>query len=148
MRTLMWLLCLSAAVSLNAQTTSGPPSIVLLHGKVFTADPQKRWAEAVAMRGERIVAVGTNAEIAALATDKTKQYDVGGRVVIPGINDAHTHQSPLPAHFQISTSRDPTWEEVSLAVGSAVEESPGDFWVLGDIGPTLLRDPQATSGAL
>lgn len=148
MRKLTWLLCLLAAASLTAQPTSAPPSIVLMHGKVFTADPQKRWAQAVAIRGERIVAVGTDAEIAALATEKTTRYDLGGRVVIPGINDAHTHESPLPTHLQISTAHDPTWQDVSLAISSAVEESPGDFWIMGDIGPTLLRDPQVTADAL
>lgn len=156
MRNTTWLLCLLAAASLHAQTASVAPSstpskeptIVLLHGKVFTADPQKKWAEAVAIRDERIVAVGTNAEIMALATEKTRKIDLGGRVVIPGINDAHTHQSPLPPHFQVSAALDPSWDDIRAAVASAADETPRDFWIFADIGPTLLRDPQVTADAL
>src|SRR4051812_31546886 len=93
------LLTLSIASSLlptagRAQGRSAPPDVILVGGKVFTADTSHLWAEAVAIRGERIVAVGTTAEISALAGPRTHAVQLDGRVVIPGINDAHDHAPP------------------------------------------------------
>lgn len=65
------------------------PDLLLLNARIFTADPARPWAEALAIRGERIVAVGSDAEVSALATDRTARRDLGGRTVIPGLNDAH-----------------------------------------------------------
>lgn len=65
------------------------PDTVLLNGRVFTANPAQPWAEAVGIRGDRVIAVGTTAEVSALASSGTLTRDLGGRVVIPGFNDAH-----------------------------------------------------------
>ena len=67
------------------------PDLVLLGGKVFTSDTARPWAEAVAIRGERIVAVGTTSDLRRLAGPSSRVIDVGGRVVVPGFNDAHDH---------------------------------------------------------
>src|SRR5258706_1053226 len=84
-----------------------PPDLIIHHAKVFTTDPAHRSAEAVAIRGNRIVAVGTNAEVMALAGDGTKRVDAGGRVVIPGFNEPHTHQGPRPSGFECSMTQYP-----------------------------------------
>ncbi len=67
------------------------PDLVLVHGKIWTENPRQPEAEAVAILGNRIVAVGTSAEIAKLAGPATKVVDVAGRRVVPGFNDAHVH---------------------------------------------------------
>jgi adenine deaminase len=72
------------------------PDIVLLNAKVFTTDLACRYAEAVAIAGERILAIGATNEIAAIADAHTRRFDLRGRVVIPGINDAHFHHTPDP----------------------------------------------------
>ena len=72
-------------------TSQQAPDLVLLGGKVFTSDTARPWAEAVAIRAERIVAVGTTAAVRRLAGPSTRIIDVGGRVVVPGFNDAHDH---------------------------------------------------------
>ena len=78
-----------------AAESAGPsqqaPDLVLLGGKVFTSDTARPWAEAVAIRGDRIVAVGTTPDIRRLAGPSSRVIDVGGRVVVPGFNDAHDH---------------------------------------------------------
>lgn len=130
----------------GAQTAA--PDLIIHHGKVFTADPAHRWAEAVAIRGKRIVAVGANAEITALAGDATKRVDAGGRVVVPGFNDAHTHQGPQPDGLALSLDSDPTWALASAGLVNAAEETSGDFWIFGTIGPKLLADPAVTAQAL
>ena len=131
-----------------ASAQDAAPDLIVHHGRVFTADPSHRWAEAVAIRGNRIVAVGRTTEIAALAGDTTKRVDAGGRVVVPGFNDAHTHQGPRPDGLRLALDHDPTWAVVSAALVNAAEETPGDAWVYGTIGPKLLADPSVTAQAL
>src|SRR3954451_17120910 len=125
-----------------------PPDLIIHHAKVFTGDPAHRSAEAVAIRGNRIIAVGTDAEVTALAGDRTKRVDAGGRVVVPGFNDAHTHQGPRPKGFSLSLDQDATWPLVSAALNNATEETPDNMWVYGTIGPKLLADPSVTAQAM
>jgi predicted amidohydrolase YtcJ len=124
------------------------PDLIIHHAKVFTDDPAHRFAEAVAIQGNKIVAVGTNADITAMAGDKTKRIDAGGRVVVPGFNDAHTHQGPRPEGFGLSVDDDATWPLVSAALAGAVDETPGDVWIYGTVSAKLLNDPAATAQAL
>lgn len=67
------------------------PDLVLSNGKIITVDERFSIAEAVAIRGERIVAVGTSQQIAALAGVGTRTIDLRGRAVIPGLIDNHMH---------------------------------------------------------
>lgn len=67
------------------------PDRILLNGKIITVDDQFHIAEALAISGERIVAVGSSAEIRALADEETEIDDLGGRTVIPGLIDNHNH---------------------------------------------------------
>lgn len=65
--------------------------LVLLNGKIITVDADDRVAQAVAIAGNRIVAVGTNAEVERLAGPRTERIDLRGRAVTPGLIDAHAH---------------------------------------------------------
>jgi predicted amidohydrolase YtcJ len=67
------------------------PDFVLKNGKMITVDNRFTIAEAVAVRGERIVDVGTNDEIDALVGPETTVIDLEGRSVIPGLIDNHGH---------------------------------------------------------
>jgi hypothetical protein len=67
------------------------PDLILSNGKIITVDERFRIAQAVAIRGDRIVAVGTNQEIAQLAGRNTRRIDLMGRDVIPGLIDNHMH---------------------------------------------------------
>ena len=69
----------------------GAPDLLLVSGRVYTLDAAKPWAEAIAIRGDRIVAVGTNAEIRQAAGPRTRVIDLKGAFVTPGFNDAHVH---------------------------------------------------------
>jgi len=85
------------AAGIVAGTVLGvsPPAtvadLVLTNGRIYTVDGAKPWAEAVAIRGPRILAVGTSAEVTALAGSQTRTIDLAGAFVSPGFNDAHVH---------------------------------------------------------
>src|SRR5215471_17574934 len=67
------------------------PDLVLLNGKVITVDERFAIAKALAVRGDRLVAVGSNSDVARLAGPNTRRIDLRGRSVIPGLIDNHMH---------------------------------------------------------
>jgi predicted amidohydrolase YtcJ len=76
-----------SAVAAGAQTAD----LMLLNGRIHTLDPARPWAEAVAIAGDRIVAVGSSADVAARRGTATRVIDLRGRFALPGFNDAHVH---------------------------------------------------------
>ena len=106
--------------------------LILTHGRVYTLDPARPWAEAVACRDGRITAVGADAEIRALAGPGTQFIDCGGRLVLPGLTDAHVHFLAYAVRRkQVSlfglADVDSVRERVAAAVAAA---APGE-WVMG-----------------
>jgi predicted amidohydrolase YtcJ len=130
------------------------PDLVLLHGKIFTADSARPWVEGLAIHGERIVAVGSTAAMWALRGRSTRTIDLRGRVVIPGINDAHDHVSGASYGVIFSTSADPvSLPDPSLAqvvdsLRTLVRRTPPGTWLRTDVGMRLLGDPAARRDAL
>src|SRR5918995_2017177 len=120
-------LLLSAALTASAQ----PPQLILHGGKIFTADSDRPWAQAVAIRGERIVAVGADEEVLALRGAATRLMDLQGRTVIPGINDAHIHVWSayvwrLAAGRSVGTvgMSEPSLDEVLARISAELQSAP------------------------
>ncbi len=67
------------------------PDLILKNGRIWTGDSGQPWADAVAIRRNRIVAVGDNLQVAATAGPNTHVIDLSGRLTIPGFDDSHTH---------------------------------------------------------
>ena len=89
-QTLLLLLC--AVSMLPAQSPAvAPADIIVIHGRVYTENPKQPWAQAVAIRGEKIVAVGDDSEIEKMHGMSTKVIDAGGKLVLPGLVDCHVH---------------------------------------------------------
>ncbi len=151
-RTLTPLLAaLGTALCLVSLGLGQPPSpdVILVNGRVFTGDGSQPYVEALAIRGDRIAAVGTSANIESLAGPRTTRIDAGGRVVIPGINDAHYHLRVEPPLVSPPfKSRDPKWEEVKTAVAAATTQAPKGTLIRGETGAALLDDPRVTRAAL
>jgi predicted amidohydrolase YtcJ len=87
---------LAAAAAVSTGASAAAPGrdvadLVLKNGKLYTVDAARSWADAVAIRGERIIYVGTNHEAATYVGAKTKVVDLGGRFVLPGFHDRHVH---------------------------------------------------------
>ena len=78
-------------VGAQRDDNSGPVDLIIFNGKVYPADGGKTFAEAIAVRGNRILRVGSNREIKRLRRAQTTVIDAHGGAVVPGFNDAHTH---------------------------------------------------------
>ena len=84
--------------------------MVIINAKVLTIDKVNPSAQAIAIKGEYIIAVGTTSQISAMIDKgKTKVIDAHGRLVIPGFNDAHVHFGPLdPDYIELRYTTDPS----------------------------------------
>jgi predicted amidohydrolase YtcJ len=116
------------------------PDTILFNAKIFTANTAQPWAEALAIRGERIIAVGDNATITAQAGPSTRRLDLGGRTVVPGFNDAHVHVAPRPPGFEVSVPDEPSTAVVGQALASADKEAPPGQRLQVQIGAQVLDD--------
>jgi hypothetical protein len=91
-----YVLLLSAATFL-VQTPSSvwaqnnSPEQIFVHAKIFTADPQNPYAEAIAIRGDQIVAVGTLPDVAKSVSPSAERIDLDGKSLFPGFIDSHSH---------------------------------------------------------
>lgn len=129
---------------------SQPPDQILVNGRVFTGLPSTPWAEALAIKGDRILAVGRSQDILRMAGPSTRHVDLGGRVVVPGFNDAHTHFPTVSDAEVVGIGRalEPTCSRVLEAVTQAVQNEPSGRTVIVRIGTTAFFDPQCTPAAL
>jgi predicted amidohydrolase YtcJ len=85
-------LFLSSVLASNLLAQSKPTAdLIITNARVWTVDKANPTAQAVAVLGDRIVAVGSNADVAVLRGPTTKVIDAGGKLLLPGFNDAHVH---------------------------------------------------------
>ena len=68
-----------------------PADIMIVHAKIYTMDEKRPWAQSLAIRKGKIVAVGTDEEVGRLRGIGTKFIDAGGKLVLPGLTDCHIH---------------------------------------------------------
>ena len=95
---------MGASIVLGAQQAT--PDLILSNGKIITVDDRFSIAQAVAVRGDRIVAVGTDQEITQLAGPNTRRLDLQGRAVVPGLIDNHAHYQGEGAYWQLELRLD------------------------------------------
>jgi cytosine/adenosine deaminase-related metal-dependent hydrolase len=97
----------------SALAQQGDPDLILFNGKIFTGVEARPYVEALAIRGERIVATGDTKTIQAMAGPKTNAIDLHGGTAIPGINDAHHHFQLGPPEVDVDLQTpDPSWAQV------------------------------------
>jgi len=84
---------LVSSILMMQPQTSTPADLIMLSAKIWTGDPARPSAEALAARGGRIVAIGSNSDVAQLRGPKTRVLDAKGRRVVPGFIDSHTHMT-------------------------------------------------------
>lgn len=147
----------AAARPLHAQSrrpAAQPPTpdLILTGGKVFTADSARPWAEAVAVRGSRITAVGRTDEIERLAGPRTRRIALDGRVVVPGFIDAHDHLGA--AEYGVSFSMggepmpDPDPARVLDSLRAVAARTPPGRWLHATVGLRAIEDTATHRSAL
>ncbi len=113
-------------------TGNGPADLVFLSGPVHTVDPARTRASAVAVRGDRIIAVGHDAEVRDLIGPATEVVDLHGKLLIPGFQDAHVH--PVGGGLELAlcdlsaADTAEAYRELISAYAAAHPEAP---WITG-----------------
>jgi predicted amidohydrolase YtcJ len=108
------------------------PDLVLHNGTVITVDPRVPRARAVAIAGDRFLAVGDDDDILHLATSRTRRIDLGGRTVVPGFIDAHTHPALAGLlHVRYLDCGLPSISEIQGVVRASAADKAAGEWVLG-----------------
>ena len=115
-----------------AQKTSVPADTIVMHGRIYTVDDKHSWAKAIAIRGDKILAVGTDRELVRYRGGATKIIDVHGRLVLPAFTDCHVHfmdGSTSLQHIQLDDAK--TLAEIQQRVKAYAASHPKDPWILG-----------------
>ena len=130
---LLLALLLIAPSTLHAQSPkSSAVDTIVLRGKVYTLNVKQPWAQAVAIQGGKIVAVGSEGEIEKLRGSGTKIIDAGGRLVLPGFTDCHIHfmdGSLSLGRVNLEDAKDPP--DIQRRLREYAKSHPGSGWVLG-----------------
>lgn len=106
-------------------------SFVIVNARVWTGDPRRPWADAIAIEGDRIAAVGSSAEIRKLA-GAARVIDAKGAMVVPGFIDSHVHFVEGGARLSSVQLRDAwTPEEFTARIKAFAATVPAGTWILG-----------------
>lgn len=111
---------------------SGPIDLLIVNGRVYSADGSGTFAEAVAIRANQVLRIGSNRELKRLRGIGTTVIDAHGGAVLPGFNDSHAHVvAGGLAHGTLNLRSAGTLEEIEQAIRSYAEQHPSDDWIVG-----------------
>jgi len=135
--------------------TQQPADLVVTNARVYTSDVNRPTAQAFAVRGDRIVFVGSDRGALALAGPRTEKLDLGGKTVLPGLVDAHAHLLGLgQALRNVDLVGTRSYDEVIARVVARARAAPPGTWIRGrgwdqnDWGNTRFPTHQALSRAV
>lgn len=144
---LQLLLVGSSITSVAAAEKRAPAETIVVHGKIYTVNEEQEWAEAVAIRDGKIVAIGTDSEIQAFRGPSTHVIDAGGRLVLPGFEDCHIHfMDGSMGLVEVDLNGATTVAEIQKRVKAFADARPKDPWITGmgwtypTFGPVALPD--------
>jgi predicted amidohydrolase YtcJ len=146
LQTLLLVLCANSFTRAQGRIVEAA-DIIVVHGHVYTEDPKKPWAQAVAIYRGKIVAVGDDPEIERRRGMGTKVINAGGKLVLPGFVDCHIHfidGSFSLGRVNLEGAKDPA--DIQKRLRAYASEHPGDDWILGRgwnyamFGPEALPD--------
>ena len=128
MKKFVWLLlfCGVVGLSLSLQAQQTPADLILTNGKIITVNDTFQIAQAVAVRGSRIVAVGSNADITRMAGPNTQRIDLRGKSMVPGFIDNHAHFQEEGAYWTMELRFDgmDTRKKVLDAIAAKAKATP------------------------
>ncbi|MEO6868589.1 MAG: amidohydrolase family protein, partial [Ginsengibacter sp.] len=140
---LIFLILTGITIHFNASAQSA--DIILTNGKIFTSDTSKLYVQALAIKKNKILAVGNNHDIEKLASAKTKKIDLKGKTVVPGFNDAHDHLGFLipvgQSYITEFSVPGPSKQILIDTLLRLVKKATPHQWIQATIGLTVFNDP-------
>src|SRR5438552_3182997 len=127
-----WFLCVPVLLASALAQSRPAADLIVVNSKVWTSDKNRPTAQAVAVLGERIVAVGSNSQIEAWRDAKTRVIDAEGKLLLPGFNDAHVHfvSGGLQLdNVQLNDAKTP--EEFARRIGEQAKKTSKGQWIQG-----------------
>jgi predicted amidohydrolase YtcJ len=106
--------------------------VIVHHAKVYTVNANQPWAEAIAIQGDKIIAVGSEDDVEKLRKPKTKMVDAGGQLVLPGFVDCHIHfldGSLSLSRVNLEGAKDVA--DIQQRLREYAAKHPGKDWILG-----------------
>ncbi len=129
------------AAAMNA-APQPPTRLLLVNGKIWTGDPQHRFVQAVAVEGNRIVAVGSSDEVRKSSSSDAQVIDLHGRLAVPGLIDNHTHFVDGSLEISRVHLRDAaTPQEFARRIGQYAKQLPKGQWITGGEWDHTLWNP-------
>jgi predicted amidohydrolase YtcJ len=130
--TFLRLAALLAFVTTSLGAQARPADVVVLNGRIYTADAARPIVAAMAVRDGRVVFTGDAAGARALVGSSTRLVDLQGKTVIPGMTDAHAHVLGLGQRLQsVDLFETRSFDEVVARVVERAKETPKGEWILG-----------------
>ena len=126
------LLAVATIADGNAAAPAPPADLVLRNGTIVTMDPARPRVQALAARGDTIVAVGSWSEIEPLVGPRTEVIDLQGRLAIPGFIEGHGHFTGMGrVRLGLDLAAARSWEEIVAMVAQAARQAAPGEWILG-----------------
>ena len=123
---------MSLAALCTAAACAQPATLVLRNGKIVTMNPKQPVVQAMAARGDRIAALGSNADAAKWVGPQTRVIDLHGRLAIPGFIEGHGHFTSLGEYrLGLDLREARTWDEIVAEVARAAKQAKPGEWIVG-----------------
>ncbi len=123
----------AAAAAMPATISATTAATILTNGRIYTLDPAMPWAEAVAIRDGKYLYVGDAAGVEGFVGDQTLQVDLQGKMLMPGVNDAHAHpwQGGVKTLYSCNFPFTATPDEIAARLRACIAANPDVEWVVG-----------------
>src|SRR5512132_665286 len=132
-RTLLVAAALTLVVPASAQPPQpAPADLVLTNGRVLTVEDALPEAQAIAIKGDRIAALGSSTDIRRYVGPATQVVDLHGQLAVPGLIDGHAHFLGVgEAQLNLNLMPTTSWEQIVALVGDAVKKAKPGEWIVG-----------------
>jgi predicted amidohydrolase YtcJ len=113
----------------------GEADLIFHGGRIYTVDAARSWSQAVAVRGGKIVAVGSDAEVLKWRGDATETHDLAGRMMMPGLVDVHNHHTRGGEMdlYDVTFQAYHSFDEILAFVKARAQKLPAGEWICGGI---------------
>ncbi len=126
-------LLLAATLPAGATGVAEPADLVLVNGRLYTQDAKAPWAQAAAVTDGRYVAIGADADVATHIGDGTQRIDLGGRMLLPGLIDAHVHAAAgaIAELYDCNFPSTSSAAQIEARLRVCVKQAPPGGWIYG-----------------